>query len=113
MAKPWKEYGRYGSVGLELLLSIAVGYFLGRWIDRRFFHEAGWATGIGALLGVYAGFRQLFKTAKRMQQDVEDAERMDRGEDPWAEGTGPPAAEERPKAKEGTAPTKDEGDGRS
>jgi F0F1-type ATP synthase assembly protein I len=102
--KPWKEYGRYGSVGLELILSMAVGYFLGRWIDRRFFHEAGWATGIGALLGVYAGFRTLFRTAKRMQQDVEDAERMERGEDPWADGG---ADEPSPPAK----PRKGDGDG--
>lgn len=81
--KPWKAYGRYGSVGLELLLSIAVGYYLGRWLDGRFFGGRGWATGVGFLLGVYTGFRALFVTAKKMQKDVEEAEALDRGEDPW------------------------------
>jgi len=84
---PWKDYGRYGSVGLELLLSIAVGYYGGRWLDGRF-GAHGWLTLVGFLAGVTVGFRTLFETAKHMRRDIERAERVQRGEDPWPDQRG-------------------------
>lgn len=82
-SKGMKSYGRYGSVGFELLLSIAVGYYIGHWLDGKY----GWRWGgiIGFVLGCYAGFSALFKTAKKMQKDIERDEALERGEDPWAE----------------------------
>ena len=80
--KGMKSFGRYGSLGLELLGSIAVGYYLGVWLDKKFdTHRIAFA---GFLLGCYAGFRALFKAAKTMQRDIENDERLARGEDPWA-----------------------------
>ena len=80
--KGMKAFGRYGSLGFELLGSIAVGYYLGVWLDKK----AGthWIAAVGFLLGCYAGFRALFRAAKKMQRDIELQERLDRGEDPWA-----------------------------
>ena len=80
--KGMKSVGRYGSLGFELLASIAVGYYLGVWIDKK----AGthWFAFVGFLLGCYAGFRALFRVAKKMQRDIENDERLERGEDPWA-----------------------------
>lgn len=80
--KGMKSFGRYGSLGFELLGSIAVGYYLGVWLDKK----AGthWIAFAGFLLGCYAGFRALFKAAKNMQRDIENDERLARGEDPWA-----------------------------
>ena len=80
--KGMKAFGRYGSLGFELLGSIAVGYYLGVWLDKK----AGthWIAFAGFLLGCYAGFRALFKAAKKMQRDIENDERLARGEDPWA-----------------------------
>ena len=80
--KGMKAVGRYGSLGFELLGSIAVGYYLGVWIDKK----AGthWFALVGFLLGCYAGFRALFRVGKKMQRDIEDEERLARGEDPWA-----------------------------
>jgi F0F1-type ATP synthase assembly protein I len=89
-SKSLKSYGRYGSVGLELLLSIAVGYYLGHWLDGKL--GTRWIAIVGFLIGCYAGFRTLFRTAKQMQRDIERDERLERGEDPWAE---PVAEEER------------------
>ena len=88
--KGMKSFGRYGSLGFELLGSIAVGYYLGAWLDKK----AGthWFSLIGFLLGCYAGFRAIFKAAKNMQRDIENEERLERGEDPWAPK--PPRAEE-------------------
>jgi hypothetical protein len=77
-----KTYGRYGAVGLELLLSIAVGYYLGRWADGKL--GTHWLAFVGFLLGCYAGFRGLFRAAKAMQRDIELEEKLERGEDPWA-----------------------------
>ena len=80
--KGMKAVGRYGSLGFELLGSIAIGYYLGVWLDKK----AGthWIAFVGFLLGCYTGFRALFRAAKRMQHDIELQERLDRGEDPWA-----------------------------
>lgn len=80
-AKGLKGYGRYGSLGLELLLSIAVGYYLGAWLDRKF--DTHWIAFVGFLLGCYAGFRALFRAAKQMTRDIERDEALERGEDPW------------------------------
>ena len=80
--KGMKSFGRYGSLGVELLGSIAVGYYGGAWLDKRF--ATHWIAFAGFLLGCYAGFRALFKAAKTMQRDIENDERLARGEDPWA-----------------------------
>lgn len=81
-SKGMKSFGRYGSVGFELLASIAVGYYLGRWLDGKF--GTHWIAFVGFLLGCYAGFRALFRTANQMQRDIEREERLERGDDPWA-----------------------------
>lgn len=83
--KGMKSFGRYGSVGFELLASIGVGYYLGHWIDGKL--GTRWIALIGFILGCYAGFRALFRTAKMMQRDAEREDQLARGEDPWA----PPA----------------------
>jgi hypothetical protein len=82
--KPWKEYGRYGSVGIELVLSIMLGWYAGHWLDGRIAGGHGWLTALGFVFGVYAGFRALFAAAAHMQKDIERAERRERGEDPWS-----------------------------
>src|SRR5687768_10794068 len=81
--KGMKAFGRYGAVGFELLASIAVGYYLGHWLDGRF--GTRWIAFVGFLIGCYAGFRSLFRAAKQMQKDVEREEKLARGEDPWEE----------------------------
>ena len=80
--KGMKSFGRYGSLGFELLGSIAVGYYGGSWLDKKF--GMHWIAFAGFVLGCYAGFRALFKAAKTMQRDIENDERLARGEDPWA-----------------------------
>ncbi len=80
--KGMKAWGKYGSLGLELLLSMGVGYYGGLFLDRRF--GTHWIAFVGFLLGCYAGFRALFRAAKQMQRDIELDEKLERGEDPWA-----------------------------
>jgi hypothetical protein len=92
-SKGMKSFGRYGSVGLELLLSIAVGYYLGHWADQKL--GTRWIALVGFVFGCYAGFRSLFRTAKQMQRDIEREEQLERGEDPWA----PPEPDDEPSGK--------------
>jgi F0F1-type ATP synthase assembly protein I len=80
--KGMKAFGRYGSLGFELLGSIAVGYYLGHWLDKRY--DQHWIAFVGFVLGCFTGFRALFRAAKTMQRDIENDERLARGEDPWA-----------------------------
>jgi F0F1-type ATP synthase assembly protein I len=87
---PWKDYGRYGSVGIELVVSVVLGYYAGHWLDGKWGGGRGWLTAIGSIVGVYAGFRAIFSAASHMQADIERAERRERGEDPWAPPS-PPA----------------------
>ena len=82
-SKGMKSFGRYSAVGFELLLSIAVGYYLGHWLDGKL--GTRWIGVVGFFLGCYAGFRGLFRAAKQMQRDIEREERLERGEDPWAD----------------------------
>jgi ATP synthase protein I len=100
-SKGLKSFGRYGSVGLELLLSIAVGYYLGHWADGKL--GTHWIAFVGFLLGCYAGFRSLFRAAKQMQLDVEREEMLERGEDPWAP---PPSKDEEEEEEDANPPPK-------
>jgi hypothetical protein len=73
--QPWKAYGRYGTVGFELLLSIALGWWLGHWLDSKFFPGRWYLTLVFTIAGAYAGFRALFKAAKKMESDMEALDR--------------------------------------
>ena len=55
--KGLKSFGRYGSLGFELLASMAVGYYLGLWADKKL--GTRWLALVGFLIGCYAGFRAL------------------------------------------------------
>ena len=77
MAKPYFEIGRYGSVGLELVLTILIPAALGHWLDGRYWHDSGYGVGVGFVIGVVVGFRNLVRTANGMQRDIERAEAND------------------------------------
>ena len=81
MSQPsWKAAYRYGNIGLELFLSIVVGFLLGRWVDRRFAGGHGYATAVGTLVGVYTGFRALYKLAKQAEREAESEDVRERAE---------------------------------
>ena len=67
-----------GTVGIEMGVSIAVGYAMGTWLDN-YFETKPWLTFIFLMLGVAAGFRTLFRLAKVMAKaDQEMEEEQDR-----------------------------------
>jgi F0F1-type ATP synthase assembly protein I len=61
-------------VGLNIVISTAVGGFLGYLFDSAMgkwfgLKTAPWGLFIGALLGIVSGFKDLFLLAKRIEQD--------------------------------------------
>jgi hypothetical protein len=77
MAKPYKEMGRYGGVGIDLVLAILLLGALGHWLDGKYFAGHDYAMLAGGLLGVAVGVRSLVRAARRMQRDIEVAEAND------------------------------------
>ncbi len=70
-----KGVGSYGTVGLDMAVSITLGFLGGRWLDNKVGGH-GWITAIGFVFGVAAGFNLLFKTARRMREQVEYEDRQ-------------------------------------
>jgi F0F1-type ATP synthase assembly protein I len=86
-----KGLGDYGTVGLELVLSILVGFLGGRWLDGKL-GTNGWLTVIGFVFGTVAGFRALYRAAVKMRKETE--------------------AEDEREQRAGDADGDDQGDGR-
>lgn len=79
MKQDWKGIGRYGTVGLEVVLSPMVGLFLGRLLDRHF-GTGGWLTALGVAYGVAAGVRALYRAAQQATREAEELDRREREE---------------------------------
>jgi hypothetical protein len=77
LGKPWFEIGRYGSVGFELIVTILIPAAIGNWLDERYWNRSGWGAGVGFVIGVAVGFRNLLRSARNMQRDIERAEAND------------------------------------
>ena len=59
---------RYSYIGIFFGVAAMLGFFAGRWADRRW-HTDPWLSLVGLLLGLAAGFRELYKLSKRAMQD--------------------------------------------
>ncbi len=75
---PLKAFGRFGSIGIEMGLSVGLGYLIGHWLDGRF-QSAPWLTLVFVLFGVVAGFRSLWRLARRAQREVGGGPPKDEG----------------------------------
>ncbi|MFN7701197.1 MAG: AtpZ/AtpI family protein [Deltaproteobacteria bacterium] len=60
---------RLALVGTELSVAIFLGLFGGHWLDKRLATQP-WLTLVGLLLGLAAGFKNLYRVAKREQQRI-------------------------------------------
>lgn len=65
--KQLKQAVRLGSVGIELAVSTVVGWLVGHWLDGKLSTKP-WLGIAFLLLGVIAGFRSLFLTARKQSQ---------------------------------------------
>ena len=60
----------YGTLGLEMGVSLAVGLAMGYYLDR-IFHTSPVLTIIFMIFGLLAGMRRLYSLWKKMEQDDE------------------------------------------
>jgi len=72
-----KSYGRYGSVGIEMVVTFVLATWLGSKGDARW-GTAPWLTLLGIVVGAYAGLRALMKAAAHLTREAEAAEREEK-----------------------------------
>ena len=66
-----RQIAAYSTLGLEMGLSVAVGAGIGYYLDKWLKTEP-WFLIIFLVFGVIAGFRSLYRAAKRLQKDLEE-----------------------------------------
>jgi len=64
--------GMASTVGINFVATTFVGFAIGHWILDRFFGTDPWFAIIFMLLGIAAGFKYLFKLAKKAGQFEQD-----------------------------------------
>jgi ATP synthase protein I len=62
--------GTYSYVGIFFGVAVCLGLLGGRWLDRRI-HTEPWFTLVGVVLGVAAGFRELYRLSKKALKEEE------------------------------------------
>ena len=58
----------YSSMGLELGLSVVVGFLIGSWLDK-WLETGPYFLLIFGIAGIIAGYRSIFRLLKRVQSD--------------------------------------------
>ena len=66
----------YSSMGLEVGLSVVVGFLIGTWLVE-WLETAPWFLLIFGIAGVIAGYRSMFRMVKRMQSDTETGQKKE------------------------------------
>ncbi len=57
--------GVASTVGINMVVSTFVGFALGYWVLDRYFNSYPWFTLLLTALGIFAGFKYLFRIAKK------------------------------------------------
>ena len=68
MARETSNWGQFLTVGFEVAAGVALGCFVGHWLDAKY-GWGPWGTLVGAMLGLAAGMYLLIKEALRMNKD--------------------------------------------
>lgn len=67
----WKALGELSSIGLVLVVATVIGlvggYYLDRWLGT-----SPWLLLLGLVLGIAAGFVNLFRSVSRADRDLDD-----------------------------------------
>jgi len=62
----WRGVGSFGTIGLEIVLCIAFGFFGGRWLDEKF-GTAPYLGGLGFVFGLAAAIKSVMRAHAEMQ----------------------------------------------
>lgn len=66
MKDEYKAVGSWGTLGLEIVLSIMLGLFGGRWLDGKLGTDP-WLAALGFFFGCGAAAKAVLRTTKEMQ----------------------------------------------
>jgi ATP synthase protein I len=75
--KMWRLAGSTSAVGIEIAAAIAIGYFGGHYLDRKFGTQP-WLMYLGLLAGVGAAINALMRVTRAYRRDLKDE---DQGKD--------------------------------
>ena len=67
----WKALGELSSIGLVLVVATIIGLVGGYYADRLL-GTAPWLLLVGLVLGIAAGFVNLFRSVTRADRDLDD-----------------------------------------
>lgn len=70
----YKGMGGFGTLGLEIILSVALGAFAGNWADNRL-STSPWLTLLGVAFGVAAAVRAIQRALRMMNREAAREER--------------------------------------
>jgi ATP synthase protein I len=77
LQQDWKALGSYGTLGMEIVLSVAVGLFGGQWLDKKL-HTGGVLTWVGFAYGLAAAGRAIYRAVRQSNREAEQAEERER-----------------------------------
>ena len=66
-----RQLGVLSTVGITMVAATVIGLFIGLKLDQ-FFGTSPWLTALFLLLGLFAGFRNLFQYAKKSQETMDE-----------------------------------------
>lgn len=61
--------GVASTVGINMVATTFVGFAIGHWLVDRYLPVSPWGTIVFTMLGIVAGFRYLFRLAKRAEEE--------------------------------------------
>jgi len=85
--RSWVAGASLASAGITMALAVAIGAGLGLALDRWL--KTTWMVIVGLLIGVAAGFRELFRAVALASREEERAEAERRNRGPGVGGQGP------------------------
>ncbi len=77
LQQDWKALGNYGTLGMEIALSVAVGLLGGQWLDKKL-HTGSVLTWVGFAYGLAAAGRAIYRAVRKSNREAEDAGRRER-----------------------------------
>ena len=76
LQQDWKALGSYGTLGLEIALSVIVGLLGGQWLDKKL-HTGGVLTWVGLAYGLAAAGRAIYRAMRKAKREAEELERQE------------------------------------
>ncbi|NLY95736.1 MAG: AtpZ/AtpI family protein [Myxococcales bacterium] len=69
MAKQLKKFGAILTLGIEMGVCIAIGFFGGRYLAEEF-DTGPWLQWVGLVFGIAAAFKSLYTVARKMRDEL-------------------------------------------